>query len=51
VNTHKIERGRGILDAMKAECNVEWVKKSIAQIERGEGVVYNDVDQIIASRE
>jgi hypothetical protein len=29
---------------------IEWIKKGIAQHERGEGVVYADVDQIVADR-
>jgi hypothetical protein len=34
-----------------SECNVEWIKKGMAQHERGEGIVYHDVNQIIADRQ
>ena len=33
-----------------SESNVGWIKKGIAQHERGEGVFYDDVDQIVADR-
>jgi DNA-damage-inducible protein J len=33
-----------------SESNVDWIKKGIAQHARGEGVVYDDVDQIVTDR-
>jgi hypothetical protein len=34
-----------------SESNIQWIKKGVAQYNRGEGVVYDDVDQIIADRQ
>jgi DNA-damage-inducible protein J len=51
-----VVRERGIPFDLKlpepfySESNVEWIKKGIAQHERGEGVICDDVDQIIAHR-
>jgi DNA-damage-inducible protein J len=51
-----VVRERGIPFDLKlpapfySESNVDWIKKGIAQYERGEGVIYDDVDQIIANR-
>jgi DNA-damage-inducible protein J len=51
-----VVRERGIPFDLKlptpfySESNVEWIKRGIAQHERGEGVVYDDVDQIVANR-
>jgi DNA-damage-inducible protein J len=52
-----VVRERGIPFDLKlpehfySESNVEWIKKGMAQHERGEGTVYDDVDQIIAYRQ
>jgi DNA-damage-inducible protein J len=52
-----VVRERGIPFDLKlpepfcSKSNIEWIKKGIAQHERGEGVVYDDVDQIVDDRQ
>jgi antitoxin component of RelBE/YafQ-DinJ toxin-antitoxin module len=46
-----VVRERGIPFEVKlpvsfySESNVDWIKRGIAQHERGEGTIYGDVDQ------
>jgi DNA-damage-inducible protein J len=34
-----------------SESNIAWIQKGISQHERGEGIIYDDVDQIVANRQ
>jgi DNA-damage-inducible protein J len=50
-------RERGIPFELKlpepfySKSNVDWIKQGIAQHRRGEGAIYDDVDQIVADRQ